>query len=422
MRKKAIIFIGFRHKIDSVLAAKNAGYKAVLLTRSIIGEAEKYFDEIFEENILDIEVLKRLVPVLREKYLVKGVVSNYEHYVVHRSFFAERFGIPSCSVYSACCTRNKAMQRHALSFMKENIDYVVVKNAKQAARAAKKLGGKVFLKSISGIKSRLIFGVETEEEMLAAFEQIQNSQELMDQDLYDDYEYCDFNFKYPDPKSNFIVEKAAYGKQITIASLVGDHNIWHAPSICDVFTANDIGRDDSFLAFRILPSRKNTEIQKKAKRATETAARIFGLKNCSIHAEFILSEQGDLKLIEIASRMGGYRAQMYQKAYDLDLNNMLINSVIGKETKTRRKAKKYISLVEIFAKKEGTLTEIKNLEQLKADASVSDITFKRKVGDQVGLAKNGHTQILSFYISGKTYKEVKEKSIYYHELLEVVVD
>lgn len=421
MRDKAIIFIGFRHKVDSVYAAKKAGYKVILLTRQTIPKAVPHFDEIFEEDILDVEVLKKLIPQIRKKYIVKGVVSNYEQFVVQRSFFAERFGIPTCSVYSACCTRNKAMQRHALAFMKENIDYSVVKNLRQALSSLKKLDGKVFLKSIAGIKSRLVFPINSPEQMKEAFSIIKSTKENIDQDLYDDYEYCDFNFKYPSPKENFIIEKAEYGQQITVASLIGNHKIWHAPSICDVYTAASLGRDDTFLAFRILPSKMSKDIKLKAKTATQTASRILGLKNCSVHAEFILRDDGEVKLIELASRMGGYRSQMYKEAYGIELNQMLIQAVIGKDVKTRKKAEKFVSVMEIFAQEEGPLKEIKNLEKLEKDPQVKNIKKTVKEGVRVGLAKNGFKSVLTFLIVGDSYEEVENKSREYQDLLKVMV-
>lgn len=422
MKPKAIIFIGFRHKIDSILAAQEAGYLTILLTRKQCPHSEKHFHEIFEENILDPKIIDKLIPKLKKKYKIKGVISNYEHYVVHRSFFAVRFGIPSCSVYSACCTRNKAMQRSALHFMKENIDYQLVKNLNQATEAFNNLGKDVYLKSIAGIKSRLVFPIKSQEEMAKAFEMIQNSFDNLDQDLYDDYRCCDFNFKYPDPKEYFLVEKSEQGQEITVSSLIGNHKIWHAPSICDVYPASVLGKDDTYLAFRILPSKHPQEIVTKAHKATEDASRILGLKNCSVFGQFILRKDGTLKILEIASRMGGYRSKMYQKAYDLDLNALLINAVIGKKIKANQKSKKYVSLLEIFPEKEGTLKSIQNLEKLKNNPDVDNIIQKYQEGDQVGLAKNGFRNILSFNIVADTYQEAYQKSLDYHKLLKVVVD
>ena len=127
-KPKALIFIGFRHKKGSIITAKEEGYKTILLTRYVPKDAKALFDLIIEDNILDPNVItKKIIPKIKENYKIKGIISNYEHYVVSRSYIAEFFNVPSTTVYGACCSRNKAMQRHALKFMEENIKYKIIK-------------------------------------------------------------------------------------------------------------------------------------------------------------------------------------------------------------------------------------------------------------------------------------------------------
>lgn len=242
-KAKAILFIGFRHKKEAVLTAKAEGYTVILLTRKADPITHELFDQVIEDNILSTEVMDRIIPDLKNVYRIKGIISNYEHYVVPRSYLAERFSLPSCSVYSACCTRSKAMQRNALKFMSENIDFRIVKTERQALNAFKSLGKNIFLKSIAGIKSRYIFHVESEKELTDSYKKITSQSKELDEDLYNDFNYCDFNFHYPDPKSTFLVEKAEKGRQVTISSLAANLTIWHAPSACDIYTAEHIDRN-----------------------------------------------------------------------------------------------------------------------------------------------------------------------------------
>lgn len=420
VKAKAILFIGYRHKNESIHAARQAGFKTVLITKNITPEIDQtLFDDLIFKDILNPEDLDELTVYLKRHYVVKSVISNYEHYVVPRSYLAERLEVPSCSVYSACCTRNKAMQRHALSFMKENIDYRVVNTKKQALEAFKALGGEVFIKSIAGIKSRLVFRVRTKREVLQFFDHVKALEEELDSDLYEDYTYCDFNFKYPNPKNTFLLEKAVQGQEITVESLVGSQQIWHAPSICDVYPASAIGREDSFLAYRITPSRQSAEVIKKAKKVAETAIRILGLQHGSVHTQLVITPAGDLKLIEVASRMGGYRCQMYQEAYGIHLSELLIKTVLGKKIRLNNIPHKYVSLVEIFAQEEGWLKSVRNLDELKNDAQVKNIILKANPGDKVGLAKNGFGPVMNFVITGDHYEEVRQKSEEYQLKLEV---
>lgn len=418
-KQKAIIFIGFRHKKENIITAKKDGYKTILLTRKTFPGAEGLFDEIIENNILETSIINKIIPYLRGKYSIKGILSNYEHYVVVRSYLAEHFGLPSTSVYGACCSRNKAMQRHAFKFMNENINHRIVKTEKQAEKAFYTLKEDVFLKSIAGIKSRLIFHIKSKNELKKAFKKLLSKTSKLDEDLYNDFNYCNFNFEYPDPRTTFLIEKAEYGDQLTISSFAGSYKIWHTPSACDVYQASRIGRNDSFLAFRITPSKFSEELINRAKRVTETAAQILGLKFCPIFCELIINKRGEIKIVEIASRMGGYRPLMYKNAYGIDLNKLTVETVIGEKIEIIDNLKEYVSMCEIFPQKKGKFKKIQGMKILNKDSDISDMEIMAKTNDKVGLAKNNHPPCLRFLIHGKTYNEVYEKSVRYQKILKV---
>jgi len=421
-KAKGIIFIGFRHKRGSIEYAKEQGYKVILLTEKPTATTQELFDEVVICKLMEAEAIREIIPILNEKYSIKGIISNYEHYVVPRSFLAERFNLPSTSLYGAACTRNKAMQRHALGFMEENIEHRVIQTKAELQQAFKELGGDVYLKSIAGIKSRLVFHVDNQKKIDKAFNQMKSQSLELDEDLYNDYKYCNFSFRYPDPQTTFLVEKAEHGHQISVESFASNHTIWHTPSICDIYTAKHLDRDDSFLAFRILPSKLPQDIIKKAQQTTETTAKILGLRYCPLFTDLIVTPDGKIKLIEIASRMGGYRALMYKHAYNINLYQLMIKSVLGKKINVEKKPKKYISMIEIFAEKEGKFESIQNLEHLDKDKSVhyfTDIMIQK--GDVVGPAKLNYPPCIRFMIHGKTYEEVYERSMMYQKQLKVAV-
>lgn len=307
---KAIIFVEYRYKNESIIEAKKAGFKTILITKNTPSNINSnLFDKIITKDISNTEDLNKLIEYLKRNYSIKNIVSNYEHYVVLRSYLGEKLNIPSCSLYGACCSRNKAMLREALKSIPENIEYNLVETEKQAIQAFKNLGKDVFIKSISGIKSRFVFRVKNKDEIKTIFKKINNIKTSKDNQLYEDYQNFNFDFKYPDPKKTFLVEKTTPGQQITVASLIGKNNIWHAPSICDVYTARDIGRNDSFLAYRIIPSNHSPQTIKKVKTVVATAIKTLDLQYCSTHSELIIDNNGDIKIIEIASRMGGISSQ-----------------------------------------------------------------------------------------------------------------
>ena len=420
-RKKAIVFTEYRHKLESVESAQKAGFSAVLVTRKIYPGAKKVFDEIFEVDLNSREVWDDLARKLKQKYNVKAVVSNYDHFVVQRSYLAEKLGVPATTVYAAACTRNKVLMRHALSVLPENIEFEVVKNLSAAKAARKKLGGDVFLKSIAGVKSRCIFHINSEAALTRAWRQFRLLKNEIDSELMNDFKYLDFRFEYPDPRETVLVEKAVRGRQITVSSLVDSHRVWHAPSIVDVTTAAEIGRDDSFLAFRMLPSKIPKSIWLEAKKITETAIKVLGLRNCAVFTDLIVDDSGAVKIIEIASRMGGYRPLMYSHAYDFYLPDLLIRAVTGRPVRRRKKAEQFVSLLEIFAEKSGRFVKIENLAEIKKDPAVVYLKMKVRKNSPVGRARENCEPVAIILLAGKNYRALEKKSRELHSKLKVVV-
>lgn len=408
IKKPAIVFVGFRHKTDSVRAAKDASYQTILLTNEASDRAKSLFDNIIELNLNDAEAILNIIPNLKLKYRIKGVLTNYEHYVVLRSYIAEHLGVPTCSVYAASCTRNKALQRHALEFLPENIPAYRVKNLKEAKVAWKKLGKDCFIKNISGVKSKLIFHVKNEQELENAVHSITEGSKVPDKDLYDAYEFMKFHFKYPNPNEIFLVEKTINGQLVSVDSIVGSRKIWHCPSLVDTVTAREIGKNDSYIPYRLLPSKMNSDLIKRIKKVVGGAIRILGLKNCSVHTELMIDQNKNIHLIELASRMGGYRQDMYMHAYELDLSERLVKAVIGGEIKTRKKHKKVVAMLEFFSESEGDPIRIEGFQKNKLPPGIEIIFFKKSpLGMKVGPAKLGYPPAATLMLSGNRYRNLE---------------
>lgn len=420
-RPIAILFVEFKHKKEFIFAAQKLGYKTILVTEKNKAPSG-LFDNTFEIPFHDGDRIDSLCQDLKSRYILKSVLTNYDEFVVQRSYFSEKLNIPAPSLYSACCTRNKVMQRHCFNFLKENIPNRLVKSQKAAFRAFRSLGSDVYMKSISGVKSQFVSHITTEEELNDAYETFQKADLSLSKNLYEDFTFFNLQFHYPDPKKTILLEKSVYGHQISVASFFGSSDVKHAPSVVDIYTAKDIGRDDSFLAFRILPSKHSGDFIQKAHNLSEISGKVLGLPNTAVHSEFLITETGDLKIIEINARMGGYRALMYEEAFGIDLPQLFIKSVTNKSySLQKKKPKQYVSLVEIFPSNDGILESIEGISLLKNDPEVVHIREQGKKGDSVGKGKNGFRPVLVFLVTGKTYQEVYEKSLHYQKELKIIL-
>lgn len=407
-KEPAIVFVGFKHKADSPKAARDFGFKTILIALQELEKGKELFDEIYITDIKDSEKVDKVIKDIKSKYRAKGVLTNYEHYVVIRSYIAEHLGVPSTSVYASSCTRNKALQRHALEFLPGNLASRRVQTEKEALAAWEDLGKDVFIKNISGVKSKLVFHCKTEKDVKDAMKANLEGSKIPDADLFDAYEYMNFYFKYPNPNNTFLVEKTAKGVLISIDSIVGSRKIWHTPSAVDNVTARELGINDSFLAYSTLPSKLSEDQIQKAKKIVTGAIRILGLRNCCVHTELMV-DGDEINLIEIASRMGGYRHQMYKYAYNLNLSEFLVKAVVGKDKSSQKKKATRIARVEIFPREEGQFVEITGLDEFKEQYGkfIIDSSVKQNLG-VIGPSKLGYGPAAKLFLTAKKYETLEE--------------
>jgi hypothetical protein len=77
-----------------------------------------------------------------------------------------------------------------------------------------------------------------------------------------------------------------------------------------------------------------------------------GIKNTFIHHEFKINKDGDFKTIELNGRIGGGRLDLMQRAYDLNLYEL----IFSEDTKAGR-LKQNNMVINIYATKRGILKD-----------------------------------------------------------------
>ncbi len=416
-----VVFVGFQGKVSALRSAKACGLRVILLLGVEVTGFEDYVDEVYRVRFSDMNGLKKVLDEVRARENVDAVLTNYEVYTVYKAFVAQYLGLKDAKLLDACSARNKVLMREKWKGFEANIDYRVVRNVEEALEAFDVLGEDVFLKFISGVKSSFIYHVRSEDEMKQSFEELTLKAGAMNPAFLDFYDGLELDFEYPDPRKVFLVEKAEYGRQVTMASVIGEGEIYHAPGLCDVYTAQDIDRDDSFLAFRILPSQQSFEVERRARSVVEEAVRALGVKNCLLHSELILKEDGSLKLIEIAARVGGYRARMYQAAYGIDLYKALFDMVSGKKPNFVGDGMRHVSLMEIFPQAAGKFLGVDGVGKLDFDDDVLQWKILPSEGDKVGTARDGNKRVMDLVLSGESYDEVYRRSMQLQQDLVVKV-
>lgn len=197
-----------------------------------------------------------------------------------------------------------------------------------------------------------------------------------------------------------IAEEYMEGEMYSIDSYVNSKGtIYHTPAV-KVITGRNIGHADFFNYMRITPTTLKKESVEKAQASVENAIHALGLRSTTTHTE-LLRVDDDWKIIEVGSRIGGYRNRLFRLAcgFDHSINDILIR--VSKKPIIPKKCFGSAATLEWFPKKEGKIVELKGIKKIQDLKSFKTISISKKVGDRVQFAKNGGKAVFSVTLFNK---------------------
>jgi hypothetical protein len=191
------------------------------------------------------------------------------------------------------------------------------------------------------------------------------------------------------------------GQMYSMDAYVGSTGkIVFAP-IIDMKTGKEEGYDDLFIYLETTPSVLTTKETKDAQDVVQKGIYALGLRSTAVHFELIRTVKG-WKVIELGSRVGGWRNQMYRIAFGFDhkMNDYLIH--LGKPPTVKTTAKAAVAKLKFYPRKPGTLVSIGGFQKVKDMSSVVSVYQEKKIGDFCDYAKNGHEYVVAFVIKANT--------------------
>ncbi len=179
-----------------------------------------------------------------------------------------------------------------------------------------------------------------------------------------------------------IAEEYMDGDMYSIDSYVNSRGRVHHCPLVKVVTGKKIGRDDFYNYLQMTPTIFKPATVEKARLAAEDAIHALGLSNTTTHTE-LMKIDDEWKVIEIGSRMGGFRHVLHSLSCDINhsLNDVLIR--IPKKPVIPKKCKGYACAMKWFAAKEGTIVEMKGI---------------KKIGDKATFARNGGRSVFNLFL------------------------
>jgi len=269
-------------------------------------------------------------------------------------------------------------RRFALLAKKFTPKYAIVReNTKsERKRVIDKIGFPMILKPANLAQSLLVSVCYHEEELKRALTHAYKKIEK----IYEE------NGRIESPK--LMVEEYMEGDMYSVDAYVsGRGTVYFCPMV-KVITGKNIGHDDFYNYIHLSPTGLKKGSIERAHRAAEEGIHALGLRNTTAHVE-LMKIDDEWKLIEIGSRVGGFRDTLHRLSCDIDhsLNDVLIR--LPKKPVIPKKCKGFAATLKWYPKKEGRITKQKGIKKCQELKSFVSIKVLKKIGDMCRFAKNG---------------------------------
>ena len=373
-----IYFVGKPYPLpEALVACRKMGYSiGIFQDINIPLKNPGNFDKIIPVNFASTETI--LASIQAQHITVSGLVCTYENYIVAKSIIAKHFNVPAQSIESARMCTDKYLMRQAFMDKDRSItpNFGLVSSHEELLDLAATLSYPLILKPTNLVKSMLVLKCSDEKELIDNYTYAK--ERIIE--LYKEY-------KIYDRVPQLIVEEYVTGKTCSIAAFIDAEGIPHyCEGIVDLVNAQDLHIDDNFIYARNLPAHFSPELTNKLYTAATKGIEALDMRSTPAHVELIYNDS-EVKLIEIGSRIGGYRPRMYNIGYGMDLITQEINLARGHTPYTAGTFKSYCSVFELFPEREGHFVSIEGMD---ISSEVSYYSVKAKPGSRVGPAKNGH--------------------------------
>lgn len=380
--------------------AHKKGYSIV-----VVAEHHKkidYGDDVLQvNNIGDCADVLNTVRAYHTLKPIDGIITRFEPYVPLVAYLCEKLKLPSYAVHSALLSRNKIVMKEA--WKKKHIatpPFVGIETYKDLAQAESILHYPYLLKPAYGAKSRFVMLVKNKKDAGDAYQYITKKIHESKNNLFKQFTGIP---QYPLLKQDLIAETFVLGRQVTTTSFVDSSTVHHI-ALADVETAHDYGRESFYLVTRTTPSQLPISQQEIVKKFSAEMVRALGLLNTGVHPEILMTAQGPVAL-EVAARVGGYRAEMTFEACGIDLNEIAIELALGHAVNISSRWQRAATAVEIWPTEEGRIKKIHNLEKVQQMSAIKYLSLKKKSGDYYALPPEGEKPVMSFIATAATPQE-----------------
>lgn len=375
---------------------KKMGFNVIVLNKEK-NWAQPYVDNwILADNYNHQESIEAIKEFLAANSNIKldGAITFWEDDIPLLAKICREFKLTGNNLDAALNTRDKYRMQEILKSSGQNyIKQKLIKTGADLDMAIRDIGFPAVIKPIFGSDSQFVVYVSTEQEAKEAYNYVLKN-------CNPDYDPI---YKYN--KKQFVYQEFIDGQEFSLECFC-QHGVPHVIGIHEK-TAMDL---PFFMETGdYIPPRINEEQERELIKTSEAALIVLGVRDSLAHVEVKLTKDG-LKIIEIASRMGGeYTRENILQVYDFDLIESGCNIALGINipVQIKKEARKYMMGKFFIPKNSGVVTKISGFDEVRKNPQVIDYFLSKKVGDSVLVPPDGYENMGWVLVGGNSYADIE---------------
>ncbi len=204
------------------------------------------------------------------------------------------------------------------------------------------------------------------------------------------------------------IEEYIKGKQYSVDSYVSlDGEIIHTP-VCQQAIGYDLGYNNFETIYSSYTDSLSKDQEKLIFETVSKAIKALEIKGNPTHTEVRLTSDNKCKIIEVNIRTGGFRTQMLEISYGINHPQNVINTYLNLPVIIKKKLLKHSTTPQFWSPKEGTLKEIRGVEDIKKLESFVKLELNAKEGEKVGPANYGYHRAMYVILAHKNKKIMQQ--------------
>lgn len=406
--KKVVAFVepSF-YGVGFVRAASDLGHKIISIVSSKNNPKEYGYEGLYDDIIIaDVRDEESIFNAIKNsKYYGKldALIPAADYVSAITAKVDERLGLTGIPYEAEVKSRNKDLAREAY---KENgvpsAKFKKVKNYVESKKAVDEIGYPVILKPTNCESSQNVFFINNNLELENAVECMSNFKES----------YMGFKVR-----KEFLIEEYLEGQEFSIEVFL--HN---GKKVFSSVTEKIVSKLPYFVeTAHIVPTSVYLDKQNDIIDVAIMAVKALGIMNGPCHVEVKLSKTGP-RLIEVNGRPGGdnISSDLLINALGIDLFKATINYYLDDVISLTPSQHKAAAVAYLIAKKDGILSKVNGLDDLKNNKNVIRYNMDLKSGDAIRTAQNSDERLGYIIVKADVPKEAKKMALDLINKLEIV--